>query len=93
MSCGVPPVVPAVGDVGTVARDGENALVVSSTTAAEVAGALQRLLDDPALHHHIQQGCLAMRERFASSYSLGAATAAWQAALHVPEPVEAGAHA
>lgn len=81
MSCGVPPVVPDVGDVATVARDGENAIVLKDATPAAYAGALSRLLDDEALHARLRAGCLAARERFAADYSLAAATSAWRRAL------------
>ena len=69
MSCGVPVVIPDTGDVTTLARHGENALIVSPPTAAGFADAIGRLLDDPPLHARLAAGCLAMRD------SSGATTA------------------
>lgn len=81
LSCGVPVVVPDVGDVTTVARHGENAWIVSPPTASEFAKALARLLDDEPLREHLRRGALAMRGRFEKEYSLEAARAEWQRAL------------
>jgi glycosyltransferase involved in cell wall biosynthesis len=83
MCCGVPPVVPDVGDVRQVARDGENALVVTVPSPQAYADAIDRLLGDAELHARLRAGCLAVRETFAREYSLAAARAAWSRALHL----------
>jgi glycosyltransferase involved in cell wall biosynthesis len=84
--CGVPPVVPDVGDVRQVAHDGENALVVTDPTPQAYAESFERVLSDRALHARLRAGCLALRETFAREYSLPAARAVWSRALGLDEP-------
>ena len=83
MSAGVPVVVPDTGDVTTLARDGENALVVRPPSAEGFAAAIARLLDDPALHARLSQGCLAMREDFRRDYGMAGAIAEWRRAFRL----------
>jgi glycosyltransferase involved in cell wall biosynthesis len=49
MGCGATAIVPSAGGALSFARDGENALIVDTTTAASCLGALIRLVEDPAL--------------------------------------------
>jgi glycosyltransferase involved in cell wall biosynthesis len=81
LSCGVPVVVPDVGDVTTVAEDGVNGWVVRDTTPEGYAHAIRTLLDDPARSARLAEGALRLRERFAAEYSLEAARRAWRRAL------------
>ena len=83
MSCGVPVVVPDTGDVTTLARHGENALIVSPPGAEGFADAIGRLLDDPALHRRLSDGCLALREQFRRDYGLEGAIAEWRKAFRL----------
>jgi glycosyltransferase involved in cell wall biosynthesis len=54
-----------VGAAAEVIRDGETALLVPGGDAPELARALERLLDDPALRHRLGQAAAALaRERF-----------------------------
>ena len=84
MSCGVPVVIPDTGDVTTIARDGENALIVKPPTADGFVDAIARLLDDPALHAKLTAGCLALREQFRRDYGLEGAIAEWRKAFRLP---------
>jgi glycosyltransferase involved in cell wall biosynthesis len=81
MSCGLPVVVPDVGDVTTVARHQENAWVVSPAAAEAYAAAITTLLEDTGLRGRLAEGALRARDRFTSEYSLEAARAAWQRVL------------
>jgi glycosyltransferase involved in cell wall biosynthesis len=83
MSAGVPVVIPDTGDVTTLARDGENALIVSPPSAEGFAAAIARLLDDPALHARLSRSCLAMREQFRRDYGMEGAIAEWRKALRL----------
>ena len=49
MGCGATAIVPVAGGAASFARDGENALVVDTSTADRCLAALSRLADDPAL--------------------------------------------
>jgi glycosyltransferase involved in cell wall biosynthesis len=81
MSCGVPVVLPDTGDVTTIARHEENALIVSPPTDEGFTGAIARLLDDAALHRKLSEGGLAMREQFRRDYGLEGAIAEWRKAF------------
>lgn len=88
---GVPVVVPRVGDIDWVARHGENAWMVSPTTAEEFAHAIGALLDDPQRLRALSDGALRSRDRFAREFSAEAARAAWRRALGVNQPCAASA--
>lgn len=81
LSCGVPVVLPDVGDVTTVAKDGENAWIVRQPSPEAYADAITTLLEDEPRRARLAQGALAARARFADEYSLEAAQRAWQRAL------------
>lgn len=52
MSCGLPVVSTTVGSIGEAVADGETGLLVEPRDAAQLAGALTRLLDDAELRAH-----------------------------------------
>jgi glycosyltransferase involved in cell wall biosynthesis len=81
LSCGVPVVLPDVGDVTTVARHGENAWIVERPSAEAYAEALLALLSDEGQRTRLAAGALRERDRFAREYSLAAAQRCWRAAL------------
>jgi len=79
--CGVPAIVPDVGDVTSVARDGDNALVLAQPTLASYAAAIERLLGDDGLRAKLAAGALRTREQVLRESSLEAGATAWRAAL------------
>ena len=81
MAAGVPVVIPDTGDVTTIARHGENALIVAPPTADGFVDAIRRLLEDHALHERLSRGALALREQFRRDYGLAGAIAEWRKAL------------
>jgi glycosyltransferase involved in cell wall biosynthesis len=84
LSCGVPVIVPDVGDVTMVARDGENAWVVPSREAPAFAEAILTLLQDEPRRQRLAAGARLTRERFMRDYSLEAAMRAWRGILAAP---------
>ncbi len=81
LSCGVPVVMPDIGDIATIAKHGENAWLVATPSPEAYATAIGELLGDPARRARLAQGALALRERFRKEYSLEAAQAVWRRAL------------
>jgi glycosyltransferase involved in cell wall biosynthesis len=79
--CGVPAVVPEVGDVAELAEDGRNALLVRDPSVAGFAEAFERLLGDDRLHARLASGALRTRERILRESSVEASAAVWRAAL------------
>jgi glycosyltransferase involved in cell wall biosynthesis len=86
LSCGVPVVIGDIGDVTTVASDGENAVIVRPWTAAAFADAMASLLDDEPRRQRLAEGARRTRRRFEQEYSLEAARAAWRPVLRRLEP-------
>jgi glycosyltransferase involved in cell wall biosynthesis len=56
LAVGTPVVSTAVGGVPEVVRDGENGLLLAAGDAVGIAGALQRLLENDALHAQLAAG-------------------------------------
>jgi glycosyltransferase involved in cell wall biosynthesis len=83
LSCGLPVIVPDVGDVTTVACHGENAWIVSPSTVDNFAEAISTLLEDTGLYARLREGALDSRERFRNEYSLATATEVWARALGI----------
>lgn len=81
LACGVPVVVPDVGDVTDVAHHGENAWVVSGTGAADFAEAFEALLGEPDRLERLARGAREGRERLLTEHSLASAIAAWKPVL------------
>lgn len=77
MATGLPSVVPDVGNVSDIARDGETALVVEETTPEAFADALDRLLGDEDLRERLGVNAGAVGER----YSYDAAVEDWRQIL------------
>jgi glycosyltransferase involved in cell wall biosynthesis len=70
MACGVPVVTTSSGGIPELVRDGENGLVSRPGDVAAVAGALARLLGDPALRCRLGEGA---RRNVEAGYDVGAA--------------------
>ncbi len=58
MACGVDVVVPARGGVDSYARQGENCLVVDTSSRSACEKALQRLIEDDALRARLQKNAI-----------------------------------
>jgi glycosyltransferase involved in cell wall biosynthesis len=83
LSCGLPVVVPDVGEVTGVAHHGENAWIVSPPTVENFAQAIGTLLEDAELYARLREGALRSREFFRREYSLAATTEVWARALEI----------
>jgi L-malate glycosyltransferase len=83
LSCGVPVVMPDVGDVTSVAHDGENAWIVKQPSPEAYAEALSTLLADAGRRERLAEGARRTRARFEAEYSLEAAQTAWRRALRL----------
>jgi len=81
LSCGLPVVMPDVGDVTTVVIHEKNALILQDPTPANYAAAVKRLLADKKLYGQLQAGALKSREEFRELYSLETAKEIWENAL------------
>ncbi|MCC7417574.1 MAG: glycosyltransferase family 4 protein [Acidobacteria bacterium] len=80
MLCGLPAVVPAVGDLGDLVRDGENGCLIVERTPQAYAARLVDLLGDDA---RLQRFGAAAR-RLAQRYELAVCAARWDAILATP---------
>ncbi|MFO1402460.1 MAG: glycosyltransferase [Steroidobacteraceae bacterium] len=80
MLCGLPALVPAVGDLGDLVANGENGYLVVERTPDAYAARLLELLGDGA---RLQRFGAAAR-RLAEPYEFGACAARWDAILATP---------
>jgi glycosyltransferase involved in cell wall biosynthesis len=81
LSCGLPVIVPEVGDISTVAKDGVNALLVKPPTSDALAQAIIRLLTDERLYARLAQNALKIRQDYMLEYSLENALRVWDKIL------------
>jgi len=81
MSCGLPAIVPDVGNITDVAQDGVNALAVPALDVDAFVHAVTRLLTDDALYRRLAGQALKIRETLAEQYSLADAERVWASVL------------
>ena len=81
MSCGLPCVVPDVGDIAAVARHEHNALVVAPGDIDGFVSAISCLLGDENLYARLRHGALQLREEKAFEYSLDNVRRIWDQVL------------
>jgi glycosyltransferase involved in cell wall biosynthesis len=67
MACGLPSVATAVNEIPTVARDGQESILVPRGDVAACAAALARLVDEPELRHAMGR---AARRRACDTYGI-----------------------
>ena len=77
MMCGLPAIVPAVGDLGDLVEDGVNGYVVAGRRPEDFAEPLLALLAEPQRLAAFRQAALAASQE----YRLAAATARWNSIL------------
>ncbi len=80
MLCGLPALVPAVGDLGDLVRDGENGCLIAARTPEAYAQRMVELLGDPAKLRRFG----AAARRLAEPYEFRACAARWDAILAAP---------
>jgi glycosyltransferase involved in cell wall biosynthesis len=81
LSCGLPVIVPDVGDITDVAQDEINALVVPALDVDAFVHAVTRLLTDDALYDQLAGQALQICEALANQYSLAHAERVWSSVL------------
>lgn len=81
LSCGLPVVVPEVGDIDTLAKDGVNALIVKSPAPDAFARAIIRLLTEDKLYACLAENAAKIRQNYAHEYSLENAVEVWDGVL------------
>ena len=81
MMCGLPAVVPRVGDLAELVSDGQNGYLIDPPDAAGFASAIGRLLDDDARYAAFS----AAAARAALTCTVEATTATWDRILHATD--------
>jgi len=85
LSCGLPVIMPDVGDVTSIAVHHQNSLIVSPATASGYAEEMKTLMDDRDLYARLQKGAIKTRDVFSKEYSLQASIRVWNNALELNE--------
>jgi len=75
LSCGLPVVVPNVGDIGDVAQHGINALLVDSPSVKAYVEAFTMLLNDDQTYRQLATGALKTRQALVEQFTLEKASA------------------
>jgi glycosyltransferase involved in cell wall biosynthesis len=89
MACGLPCIVPDVGEISSVARHEHNALLAPALDAEAFAQAIARLLTDEDLRRRLAANAGRIREEKSYEYSLENARRIWEEVL-ARLPVRAG---
>lgn len=74
LSCGLPLVVPNVGDIPDLAQHGVNALLLEKPGVDAYANALDQLLTNDLLYHQLSQGVLKTRQQMLEEFTIEKAT-------------------
>jgi glycosyltransferase involved in cell wall biosynthesis len=85
-ACGLPAVLPDVGDILTFARHEHNSLIVATGRPADFAAAIVRLLKDEALQARLSQGALESGRAIRKETSGPNLSATWDRALRTAFP-------
>lgn len=81
LSCGLPVVMPNIGDISDIAVDSYNALLIDGISLDSYVEALSKLLTSQALYGDLAQGALETREKFIAEYSLENVKRSWHEIL------------
>jgi len=81
LSCGLPVVMPNIGDISDIAVDGYNALLIDKISLDSYVEALSELITNQALYGDLVQGALETREKFIAEYSLENVKRSWHEIL------------
>lgn len=81
LSCGLPVIMPDVGEISSIAVHNENAIVISERTKEMYAFEMARLLKDKDLYNKLADGALKSREKFISEFSPEAIQSTWAKVL------------
>lgn len=77
MSCGLPVIVPSVGDIEDIAEDGKNAIVVPPLDKEVFIQAVLRVLNDKKLYASLKAGVLNIRNTHGSLFTLDHQVKVW----------------
>ena len=86
LSCGLPVVVPDVGDITDITVDGYNAWLIKERSEDAFAHAFSTLLNDQNLYENLVQGALSSRSQFLVNFSLEKAKISWTNILQRIQP-------
>ncbi|MDW7753938.1 MAG: glycosyltransferase family 4 protein [Brevefilum sp.] len=81
LSCGLPVVMPDIGDISDIALDGYNALLIDEVSLDSYVKALSELLTNQPLYRDLVKGALKTREKFLAEYSLESVKRSWHEIL------------
>ena len=81
LSCGLPVIVPDIGDISDIAIDGYNALLIDEISQDSYVESFSKLINSQVLYEELVRGALLTREQFLSEFSLENAKNSWQEIL------------
>jgi glycosyltransferase involved in cell wall biosynthesis len=78
LSCGLPVIVPNIGDITDIAVHGYNAFVVDNVVKEAYVDAFSTILTQPGLYDQLAQGALASRKAFEKEFSVEKSKESWE---------------
>ena len=79
--CGVPVILPCVGDIPSLFVHDENALLVQPGDRERLVTSIVKALTDERAYERLRRGALKIRERFAAQWNKGALIEEWEKVL------------
>jgi len=81
ISCGLPVVVPDVGDIGDIADHGYNAWLYAENNFCALVEGIRSILEDPSYYQRLFEGAVETRDKFITEYSISNAKDLWKEIL------------
>ena len=81
LSCGLPVVIPDVGDISDVAIHGINGLLFEANNVSSLTNYLRKVLIDESLYQKLRNGAEEMHKHFINSYTIKHTQQTWESML------------
>ena len=82
LSCGLPVVMPDVGDIKDITIHDFNGLLFDQNNSSGMYDALSRLVGCEDLYHKLREGALKTRERFIEDFTIAGVQKTWNEILN-----------
>ncbi|MFO8083662.1 MAG: glycosyltransferase family 4 protein [Desulfobacterales bacterium] len=78
LSCGLPVIVPDIGDISDIAKHGYNAWIIKENNLREYQEAIEAILNNSSFYQKLQTGALETREKFIKTFTVSNAQDTWK---------------
>jgi len=85
LSCGLPVVVPKVGDIDDIAIDKYNALLFDKNSLSDLIDSLSYIIGDGVVYQELKAGAVATRDKFIEEYTILNVQETWKKILSIKD--------